>query len=1160
MSATELDLSSQFKNIQAIQGMIRGLITRRSWLQRDELAEPYVIDVQSRCRGYLTRKHKKEKKLLLKKINISIVQLQAQCKAVAVRSFYHEKIQRARQNSANLPVLQGLCQGALARRKFSSVKTNLKKCVQQQEIHKLQAICRSVLSRQSFKASKDKMDQVAPIVQLLQANARRHLAQKQYLEQKTQVLAQSDKITQTQAIARSFLARKSLEEKKAHFHKNTLAIQQLQALSRKNLVQKVWSGRMQDLRRFSNEIATMQGLAKGLLVRARWTKLLADLSVHEPHITRLQAIARGFLSRKAAATKMEYYQGHEDTVVKIQSAFRAKIAKRAYYEMSMTDDPPVSAMRNFLYLLDDSETDFTSELELEKLRQKVVRTIRENKNTEAELAELDIKIALLVKNRITIDEVVKSSKGLFQSKRSSTFILESGSAGSSSSTSLANIGGAFSLKNLDRDSRNRLKNYQFLFYLLQTQPVYLARLLVFNKSQMGDRAKKFIETVVLTLFNFAQNNREEYLLLRLFRQSIQEEINSVEKIEEFLRGNPVFIQLAVHYNRGAKERKYLRDLLQPIIKPILEDKDLDLETDPVCIYRGVIREEESRTGTKSKRKYNVTKQSALNDPETKAAFIKHLQQLRTITSDVIDAILKSLDTMPYGVRYIAKELKLALTRKFPEEQPSTIIKVVGHLVYYRYINPAITAPELFDVIETVINSIQRKNLAEIAKMLNQVSMGKLFSDENIFLQPLNNFIGFTAEKFARYFQSVTEVDDPNIHFGIDEFMDQVSPRKPTIYISYNEIISLHRLLHDNQEVISPDLEDPIHPILQRLGAPPQLMNFEDRSLGKEIALVLSDPAAPISARREEAQQIFLESKRQVLYVIKIQSGATLLEILTKPVSDEEELKYTHILEKEIERNSLKQSPPQSPSLSEVTSIAEGDTDTLTNDFIANLRRLTLSQLKAHLLKNMETLEAAELVSKENGYQALVNSIARDIRNKHQRRKQRTEEFRKVRQTLAHLNDTSSYYAEQRDSYHSYISTCMANLRTGKTKGRHRARPFSKQYFHAKGLERAGKMPKFGSYKYGADDLYRRGILISIAKFSPSEFGKMSLTISSDEMGVFHVEASLLGIKVPNAKVELRFDELLQSQFENVQSLSLFDDTVKVNVNLLLYLINKKFYT
>jgi hypothetical protein len=35
-------------------------------------------------------------------------------------------------------------------------------------------------------------------------------------------------------------------------------------------------------------------------------------------------------------------------------------------------------------------------------------------------------------------------------------------------------------------------------------------------------------------------------------------------------------------------------------------------------------------------------------------------------------------------------------------------------------------------------------------MLNQVSMGKMFADDNIFLQPLNNYVAFTSEKFAQY--------------------------------------------------------------------------------------------------------------------------------------------------------------------------------------------------------------------------------------------------------------------------------------------------------------------------------------------------------------------------------------------------------------------------
>ncbi|KAI9292803.1 hypothetical protein K502DRAFT_367280 [Neoconidiobolus thromboides FSU 785] len=1215
-SFVEYDIQQQTDSLKKVQGVMRGYLVRRDWIKREELiedkvislqaisrkvlerkkylhkvneiktqVEPKVVTIQALSRGLLSRNNYLHKKQQVSEVAEKITKLQAQAKGVAVRLIYSEKLKVIQSQSASLPELQGLCKGVLTRKKVNLIKSNLtsetvnssvcslqalikSKLVQKEHqlklksinekentVVSLQALSKAVLARRKDKEIKAELKVETNNIQNVQSIAKGYLTRRKFVKAKEEIIASKEDIINLQAIVRGHLARKEQSHKMDELKMNETKIIDLQAMCKRHLTTKAWTERQEILNNNYEKIELLQGLGRGLLVRNKWTKNLTFLNEQESKICQIQAMARGFIHRNQANARLNHFEQHEDTVIKLQSIFRAKMAKRAYYDIAMKENPPVAAMRNFLYLLDDTDADFTAELELEKLRQKVVQTIRSNKTTESELSELDIKIALLVKNRITLDEVVNSSKGLFQSKRNSFALDGSGSFNSFGSMSSTNVSiSGFSLKSLDKESRMKLKNYQSLFYLLQIHPVYLARLLVYNKNQMGDRGKKFIETIVLTLFNFAQNKREEYLLLKLFKQAIDEEINSVNKIEEFLRGNPVFIQLAVHYNRGAKERKYLRDLLQPLIKPILEDKDLDLETDPVCIYRGVIREEESKTGTKSKKKYNVSKQSALNDPETKAAFIKHLQQLRSITSSMIDAILDSLDSMPYGVRYIAKELKKALIAKFPEERPNTIIKVVGHLVYYRYINPAITAPELFDVIETVINPIQRKNLAEIAKMLNQVSMGKLFSDENIFLQPLNNFIGFTAEKFARYFESVTEVDEPEIVFDIDEYLDQVNTRKPTIYISYNEIISLHRLIHENADIIAVDENDPIHKILNELGPAPQLMNFDDRTLGKEIALVLTDPLTSNNQKAEVAQQIFLETKRQVLYVIKVQSGQTLHSILLKEVSKEEEVKYSIILDEEISNNEKINDSP-SPSESSSSSI-----DLLTSDFLANLRRLTLTQLKQHILKNMEDLESYGLVSKEDGYQSIVNAIAKDIKNKHQRRQQRSEEFRKVRQTLVNLSEISSFLLEQKKSYHSYISTCMSNLRAGKAQKKHRTRPFSQQYFHVKGLQRSGKMPKFGSYKYKADELYKRGILESIAKFNPNDFGKMSLTISSDEMGVFHVEAALHGLKIPNAKVELRFDELLQAQFDNVTTLSLFDEQVKVNVNLLLYLINKKFYT
>lgn len=80
------------------------------------------------------------------------------------------------------------------------------------------------------------------------------------------------------------------------------------------------------------------------------------------------------------------------------------------------------------------------------------------------------------------------------------------------------------LKSLSKQSRERLEAYQNLFYLLQTNPVYLAKL-IFEMPQ--SRTTKFMESAILTLYNYASNQREEYLLLKLFKTALEEEIKFV---------------------------------------------------------------------------------------------------------------------------------------------------------------------------------------------------------------------------------------------------------------------------------------------------------------------------------------------------------------------------------------------------------------------------------------------------------------------------------------------------------------------------------------------------------------------------------------------------------------------------------------------------------
>lgn len=68
-----------------------------------------------------------------------------------------------------------------------------------------------------------------------------------------------------------------------------------------------------------------------------------------------------------------------------------------------SENPPLTVIRKFVYLLDQSDLDFQEELEVARLRGEVVTKIRGNQQLEKDLNLMDIKIGLLVKNRITLE-------------------------------------------------------------------------------------------------------------------------------------------------------------------------------------------------------------------------------------------------------------------------------------------------------------------------------------------------------------------------------------------------------------------------------------------------------------------------------------------------------------------------------------------------------------------------------------------------------------------------------------------------------------------------------------------------------------------------------------------------------------------------------------
>lgn len=78
-------------------------------------------------------------------------------------------------------------------------------------------------------------------------------------------------------------------------------------------------------------------------------------------------------------------------------------------------------------------------------------------------------------------------------------------------------------------------------------------------------------------------------------------------------------------------------------------------------------------------------------------------------------------------------------------------QIVGNLVYYRYMNPAIVAPDGFDVVDRSAGSTlqpeQRHILGSIARMLQHAAANKHFHGDGYHVRALNQYISQTHNKF-----------------------------------------------------------------------------------------------------------------------------------------------------------------------------------------------------------------------------------------------------------------------------------------------------------------------------------------------------------------------------------------------------------------------------
>ena len=256
---------------------------------------------------------------------------------------------------------------------------------------------------------------------------------------------------------------------------------------------------------------------------------------------------------------------------------------------------------------------------------------------EAHILDLDRKIALLVKNKIGIEDIVKArtERGWL-------------GAGAAHAHVLAEANDPFAAHVLTPDAQRRLEAYQALFYVLQTQPTYLARLLVLtNAADVPEHERGQLEQTVLAMFAYAQQPREEYLLLKLVQATIHTHAPRIATLSDWATPlHAPFQRMLIHLTCGVRERTYLCAMLTPPMSRLLSEPHLEL--DAVAALRT-----------------HADMDAALEEPATRAEFLHRLQALRAVCETFVNALRAASPPTPYGLQFVARAHFDALRAQFP---------------------------------------------------------------------------------------------------------------------------------------------------------------------------------------------------------------------------------------------------------------------------------------------------------------------------------------------------------------------------------------------------------------------------------------------------------------------------------------------------------------
>ncbi|KAI7905507.1 Rho GTPase activation protein [Cokeromyces recurvatus] len=738
-----------------------------------------------------------------------------------------------------------------------------------------------------------------------------------------------------------------------------------------------------------------------------------------------------------------------------------------------------------------------------------------------------------------------------------------------------------------------------------------------NLAQYPDnQIDALLQTVMFTLYGNQYESREENLLLTMFQNVLAAQFESTMDFGSSLRANTPASRMLTTYTRRGPGQSYLKSVLSGKINELIEQKELNLQINPLKVYEEIIERMERENSLPPGFNKSVTPEVAAANTEVQAIIEPRIKKLIELANEFLTVIIQSLDKIPYGIRWICKQIRSLTKRKYPNATDSAISSLIGGFFFLRFINPAIVTPQAYMLIESYPGTHPRTTLTLIAKMLQNLANKPSYSKET-YMIPTNLFVNGNKQRMNQFLDDICKVSDFYETLEMDQYM-ALSRKDISLHITLNEMYTIHHLLQQHIHKMAPEPTHRLRILLQDLSSAPKLLS---RSMNKSIRLLLFSRWETSPIMMDQHILPYHQCHYQLHYPIHYQherdnnsNSITQNDIMYM----EAKSIYVQIIRSLPHTLQLCHHDTTSLDLIKIAQTASSTKDTL----LVNKGIKALS-----LLKNLENVG---IISSDNHYELLVQEIQQELIQLGNLKDHVISEIKSLKQVYKTIQDHNDYLSSQLETYKAYLQNVRMQSTGGSTGTSHGSNnsnttttttihshqinhdttlvsgyytksdlvsdpsstnnittnqsttssPFSSKSTnqqqppnliydshttatikeekrnHLKSNDTYIKRrPLNGPFKFSHQQLEREGILVG-SEVPDYRRANIYLMIQSPITGTFIISLHYKGREKPILEIDLKLDDLLERQKEQIKCLDL--EYVKLNVNKTIQLINKSF--